>query len=140
MQYRGAVRAYIEENNYRRAPGVYLAVTVQSGAIIDLRVLDQTGPPELCAFTVNWVRRTWVPQSEVHTELSICRYTTSTAAFGSVRKSTPKKSRSLAPTPFRNPQSAFRNPHFFLLVPQCFDRIERCCLVRRIETEHNTDY
>jgi hypothetical protein len=66
MQYRGAVRAYIEENNYRRAPGVYLSITIQGGAITDIRVLDQTGPTELCTFTVNWVRRFWVPQPNVH--------------------------------------------------------------------------
>lgn len=66
MQYRGAVRAYIEENNYRRAPGVYLSITVQNGAITDIRVLDQAGPTELCTYTVNWVRRCWVPEPNVH--------------------------------------------------------------------------
>jgi hypothetical protein len=66
LQYRGAVRAYIEENSYRSAPGVYLSITVRSGAITDIRVLDQTGPPELCAYTVNWVRRSWVPEPNVH--------------------------------------------------------------------------
>ncbi|HET9378894.1 MAG TPA: hypothetical protein VFO40_28235 [Chthoniobacterales bacterium] len=66
LQYRGAVRAYIEENSYRRAPGVYLSITVRSGAITDIRVLDQTGPPELCTYTVNWVRRYWVPEPNVH--------------------------------------------------------------------------
>lgn len=66
MQYRGAVRAYIGENNYRRAPCVYLSNTVQNGAITDIRVLDQAGPTELCAYTVNWVRRCRVPEPNVH--------------------------------------------------------------------------
>jgi hypothetical protein len=74
MQYHAAVRAYEEKNNFRRAPGVYLSITVQNGAITDIRVLDQTGPTELCTYTVNWVRRTWVPQPTIQGTFSLPVY------------------------------------------------------------------
>jgi hypothetical protein len=58
-RYHEEVHSYILSNNYRRAPGVYLSITARNGAIVDIRVVDQAGPTELCAYTVNWIRNNW---------------------------------------------------------------------------------
>jgi hypothetical protein len=58
-RYRAEVHSYIQSNNYRRAPGVYLSITARNGVIVDIRVLDQTGPSDLSTFTVNWIRNNW---------------------------------------------------------------------------------
>lgn len=60
------MREYEELNNFRRAPGVYLSLTIQDGVITDIRVLAQKGPTELCTFAVNWVRQYWVPMPNIH--------------------------------------------------------------------------
>lgn len=58
MRYRAQVAGYTQGNNDRRA-GVYLSITARNGEIVDIRVLDQTGPTELCTHTVNWIRNNW---------------------------------------------------------------------------------
>lgn len=59
VRYRAQVDRYIQGNSNRRAAGVYLSITARNGAIVDIRVLDQAGPAQLCAYTVNWVRNNW---------------------------------------------------------------------------------
>ncbi len=59
VRYRAEVHSYIQSNNYRRAAGVYLSITARNGAIVDIRVLDQTGPTDLSVYTVNWIRNNW---------------------------------------------------------------------------------
>jgi hypothetical protein len=58
MRYRARVAGYAQSSNDGRA-GVYLSITARNGAIVDIRVLDQTGPTDLSAFTVNWIRNNW---------------------------------------------------------------------------------
>jgi hypothetical protein len=74
QQYHSAVRAFEEQNNLRRVPGVYLSMTARNGAITDIRVLDQTGPPELCTYTVNWIRQNWVPAPGINRTFALPVY------------------------------------------------------------------
>jgi hypothetical protein len=89
-------------------------------------------PPNLSQAAWNELQRgqTAVKTVSLHAQI--------TAQHGAITDVTVKESAQL-PQTYQSashiPQSAFP-----LLVPQCFDRIERRRLVRGIETEHNTDY
>jgi hypothetical protein len=56
-RYKPEVKAYQIQNGY--LPGVLLQITVREGAMVDIRVLDQKGPTELCDYMVEWVREHW---------------------------------------------------------------------------------
>jgi hypothetical protein len=45
-----------------RAMGVLLSIGVHHGAIVDLRVIDHTGPLNLSEYTAEWVRDHWLFQ------------------------------------------------------------------------------
>jgi hypothetical protein len=53
------------QDRHRYWPGVLLLMTVKEGVIVDLRVLDQKGPMELCGFTVGFVRKYWQLRPDV---------------------------------------------------------------------------
>jgi len=62
-RYKSEVKAYQIQNGY--LPGVLLQITVREGAMVDIRVLDQKGPAELCDYMVEWVRERWQFQPNV---------------------------------------------------------------------------
>jgi hypothetical protein len=64
-QYRSEIVDY-EERNHSYMPGVFLSITARDGAITDIRVIDQKGPTDLCAYTVNWIRQHWIPEPSVN--------------------------------------------------------------------------
>jgi hypothetical protein len=45
-----------------QAMGVLLSIGVHHGAIVDLRVIDHTGPLKLSEYTAEWVREHWLFQ------------------------------------------------------------------------------
>src|SRR5260221_13510377 len=53
------------QDRHRYWPGVLLLLPAKEGDIVDLRVLDQKGPMELCNFTVQWVRKYWQLRPDV---------------------------------------------------------------------------
>lgn len=53
------------KDRHRYWPGVLLLLTAKEGVIVDLRVLDQKGPIELCGFTAGWVRKHWQLRPDV---------------------------------------------------------------------------
>jgi len=56
-RYDSEVKAYQIQHGY--LPGVLLVMTVREGVILEIRVLDQKGPVELCDYMVEWVRQHW---------------------------------------------------------------------------------
>ncbi len=53
-----------------------VSVTARNGALVDLRVVGQQGPPECCDYAVRWIRKSWefYPGVNGTFELPICYF------------------------------------------------------------------